>query len=95
MILEIRSTEDLSLLEEAVMATVGAQRLDVGLFHSRPYITFRRNIMRHLQDPTVPPLEGGVYFSAEQVVLRWLSTSPPTVWCGIKDAPILPDNEDI
>lgn len=88
MIIEIHTTQDLTKLEEAVAAHVGAQRLDVSILRSRPYITFRQNIVKSLECPDTPAPQGNVYFSGEQLLLRQLCSRPITVWCGVKDAEI-------
>ena len=85
MILEIKSTSDLSTLEDALRDVVGAERFDVSLLRSRPYIQFRQVILRCLASDN-PSLPEAVYFSNENVVLRIIYGGPcPTVWCGTKE----------
>lgn len=85
MLVEIHGEEDLPNLESAIVSMLGAQRLDVSVFRSRPYIELRQHIMRKLHGKEEPLAHYSTYFSNEDLVLRIISHSPILVWCDKKD----------
>jgi hypothetical protein len=85
MLVEIRSEEDLPSLENAIVAMLGAQRLDVSVLRSKPYIELRQHIMKRLNGETHSMCYNSTYFANEDLVLRILSHSPILVWCDKKD----------
>lgn len=88
MLIEIKNEEDLQKLEDAIRDAVGAQRMDVSVLRSRPYIELRQNLMRLLdQSEPKSPIDA-TYFANETTVLRIVTTRPLLVWCGHKDADI-------
>jgi hypothetical protein len=95
MLVEIRSEEDLPNLEHAIMAMLGAQRLDVSVLRSRPYIELRQTILRKLNGESNLLTHTNTYFSNEDLVLRILTNSPILVWCDKKDVVSTNPSDDI
>ena len=91
MIVQISTEADLSALEECVRSALGAQRLDVSILRSKPYIDLRRALLLGLGGGA-QPLSGGTYFHMEDLVLRVLQWDPPLVWVGHRDAEIFEDD---
>jgi hypothetical protein len=91
MIVQINSENDLGQLEECVRSALGAQRLDVSIMRSKPYIDLRRALLLGLGGGA-PSLSGGTYFHMEDVVLRVLQWAPLLVWVGHRDAEIFEDD---
>lgn len=86
MLVEIKKQSDIDDLEHAIRATLGAQRLDVSVLRSKPYIDLRQKLLRHLDGTEAVAMSA--YFSGENLVLRVLSTEPLLVWCGCKEAEV-------
>jgi hypothetical protein len=49
--MEIRTPEDLVQLEERIAYLAKAERPDLALLRSRPYVQFRNGVLAHLQHP--------------------------------------------
>jgi len=85
MLVEIHGSEDLHKLEHAICLALGAQRLDVSVLRSRPYIELRQSILRNQV-----PVPATTYFPNENLVIRVLQKYPLLLWCGHRD----PDTEE-
>lgn len=88
MLIEIKTEEDLQKLEDAIRDAVGAQRMDVSVLRSRPYIELRQNLIKLLDQSELKSPIDTTYFANEATVLRIVTTRPLLVWCGHKDANI-------
>jgi len=78
-----------------VREALGAQRFDVSVLRSKPYIDMRRTLLCLLGGGHVSNLPGGFYFHKEDLVLRILQREPLLVWVGFRDAEIYEEEESI
>jgi hypothetical protein len=95
MLVDIQSEEDLARLESAILSMLGAQRLDVSVLKSKPYIDLRQTILRNLQGKPHARNQSCTYFSMEDLVLRIVSSNPIIVWCDKRDVLPMEDEESI
>ncbi len=95
MIVELNSEEDLPALESSIREALGAQRFDVSVMRSKPYIDMRRALLCLLAGGHVTNLPGGCYFHNEDLVLRILQRQPLLVWVGFRDGEIYGEEDSI
>ena len=84
--LDLRQPEDLAYLEERFAYLIKAERVDLAMLRSRPYIKFRNAVITHLQMPGSSTLEPTcvIKFRSVGVELRVVSINDGvTVWTGI------------
>jgi hypothetical protein len=86
MLVEIQEEGDLQKLETAILEMLGAERLDVSVLRSKPYIDLRQNVLKILQGKDEKISLFSTYFNMEDLVLRVVSSSPILVWCDKKEA---------
>jgi hypothetical protein len=92
--MELNTPEDLLHLEERLAYLTRAERADLALLRSRPYIQFRNSVITHLQQAGESSLKPG------QVVQFWLAgiqikvmdvKQGVRVWTGIAETEPLID----
>lgn len=88
MFVEIHGPDDLTGLEDAIRKAIGAERIDVSIFRSRPYVDLRQRILKGFESEQNTLLYETVYFASEMLVLRVVGVQPLLVWCGYKDVAI-------
>jgi hypothetical protein len=95
MIVSVSTEGDLEALENKVREALGAQRFDVSVLRSKPYIDMRRTLLCLLGGGHVTNLPGGFYFHKEDLVLRILQREPLLVWVGFRDGDIYGEEDSI
>ena len=93
MLVEVACEDDLLKVEEALRLALGAQRFDVSVLHSKPFIDMRRELLCMLGGDQVQGLPGSYYFHKEDLVLRIVQKNPVLVWVGFREMEIY-ENED-
>lgn len=89
--LELKNPEDLAYLEERFAYLIKAERSDLAILRSRPYVQFRNSVITHLQLPGSSTLDPAcvIKFRSAGVELRVVSiVDGVTVWTGILDQEI-------
>jgi hypothetical protein len=85
---ELRVPEDLVHLEERLAYLVKAERADLAILRSRPYVQFRNAVIAHLQHPGSTTLGDMrvIRFRLAGVELRIVDVGERvTVWTGISE----------
>ena len=87
-ITELRAPEDLIHLEERLAYLVRAERADLAILRSRPYVLFRNAVITHLQTPgsTTLGIMTTIRFRLAGVELRIVHVGDGvTVWSGVSE----------
>ena len=95
MLVQVACEDDLPKVDEGVRLALGAQRFDVSVLRSKPYIDMRRALLCLLAGGHVTNLPGGCYFHKEDLVLRILQRQPLLVWVGFRDGEIYGEEDSI
>jgi hypothetical protein len=93
MLVQVACEDDLPKVEEGVRLALGAQRFDVSVLRSKPYIDLRRALLCVLGGGDCQGLPGAFYFHKEDLVLRIVQKQPLLVWVGFREMEIY-ENED-
>ena len=88
--LEITTQEHITLLEQRLTYLARAERADLAILRSRPYIQFRNAVIAHLEQPGSSTLKQGraVVFWNTGLCIHVLAIGDDgvTVWTGINES---------
>jgi hypothetical protein len=85
---ELKVPEDLTYLEERFAYLMKAERADLAILRSRPYVQFRNAVIAHLQQPGTTTLDEMrvIKFRLAGLELRIVDIGESvTVWTGISE----------
>ena len=92
MLVDITSALDLDRLEDCIRQHLGAQRLDVSVLRSKPYLDLRTSILKHIDGGQDMPGAPTV-FAQNNLIVRLVCRGPPlTMWVGACDVNVCDDD---